>query len=125
MLTDTLNSQRQATLDHLDDLSHLMDSAITMPGTRMTVGADAIVGVVPIIGPLLTSGVSAYIVGQAWRHGAPTGMLVRMGGNIVGDTVLSSIPIVGFFADMFFKANTRNMALLRQHLQQPLYSEAR
>ncbi len=122
-LAETANHHRQATLDHLDDLARLMDSAITIPGTRLTVGADAIAGVVPVIGPLFTSGVSAYIVAQAWRHGAPPGMLVRMGGNILGDTVLSSIPVVGFFADMFFKANRRNVVLLRQHLEQGQHIE--
>jgi predicted aconitase with swiveling domain len=128
MLTDTAHNQRreqQATLDHLDDLARLLDSAITIPGTRITLGADAIAGVVPVIGPLLTSSVSAYIVAQAWRHGAPPGVLARMGANIVGDTMLSSIPVIGFIGDMFFKANRRNMDLLRHHLGQIPHHEVR
>lgn len=116
-VTQTLNPDRRATLAHLDDLARFLDSAITIPGTRMTVGADAIAGVVPVIGPLVTTGLSAYIVAQAWRHGAPIGLLARMGGNIAGDAVLSSVPVLGFFADMVFKANRRNMAHLRNHLE--------
>ncbi len=116
-VTQTLTPERRATLDHLDDLARFLDSAVTIPGTRMTVGADAIAGVVPVIGPLVTTGLSAYIVAQAWRHGAPLGLIARMGGNIAADAVLSAIPVAGFFADMFFKANRRNMAHLRNHLE--------
>jgi Domain of unknown function (DUF4112) len=111
-----IRPDRQATLAHLDDLSTFLDSAVTIPGTRMTVGADAIMGVIPILGPLTTTGLSAYIVAQAWRHGAPPSLLARMGGNIAADAVLSSIPVLGFFVDMAFKANKRNMAHLRRHL---------
>jgi predicted aconitase with swiveling domain len=116
-LAHTLTPERRATLDHLDDLARFLDSALTIPGTRMTVGADAIAGVVPVIGPLVTTGLSAYIVAQAWRHGAPAGLLARMGGNIAADAVLSAIPVAGFFVDMFFKANRRNMIHLRNHLE--------
>jgi predicted aconitase with swiveling domain len=116
-LVHTLPPDRRATLAHLDDLARFLDSAITIPGTRMTVGADAIAGVIPVMGPLVTTGLSAYIVVQAWRHGAPIGLLARMGGNIAADAVLSSIPVAGFFADMVFKANRRNMAHLRKHLE--------
>jgi hypothetical protein len=115
--THILSPERKMTLDHLDDLSRVLDSAFTVPGTRLTVGVDAIAGVVPVLGPLVTTGLSGYIVAQAWRHGAPAGTLARMGGNIAVDAVLSSIPVVGFFADMVFKANRRNMMHLRNHLQ--------
>jgi predicted aconitase with swiveling domain len=116
-IAQTLNPDRRATLAHLDDLARFLDSAITIPGTRMTVGADAIAGVVPVIGPLVTTGLSAYIVVQAWRHGAPMNLIARMGANIAADAVLSSIPVAGFFADMVFKANRRNMIHLRNHLE--------
>jgi Domain of unknown function (DUF4112) len=116
-ISPTLDPGRRATLAQLDDLARFLDSAITIPGTRLTLGADALAGVVPVLGPLVTTGFAAYIVFQAWRHGAPMGLLTRMGGNIVVDAVLSSIPVAGFFADMIFKANRRNMAHLRTHLE--------
>jgi Domain of unknown function (DUF4112) len=117
VLAHTPSPERRVTLDHLDHLARFLDSAITIPGTRWTVGADAFAGVVPVLGPLVTTGLSAYIVAQAWRHGAPAGLIARMGGNIALDAVLSSVPVAGFFADMVFKANRRNMAHLRNHLE--------
>ncbi|MFN0192643.1 MAG: DUF4112 domain-containing protein [Aestuariivirga sp.] len=107
---------RQGTLARLEKLAWFTDSSITIPGTSRTIGADALLSVVPGIGSVLGAGISAYAVVEAIRHDAPTGTLMRMGGNIALDALVGSIPVVGILFDMAFKANQRNLALLRTHL---------
>ena len=100
----------------LDALAQLLDSAVRVPGTNVTVGADALLNVVPGIGTACAKAVSGYIIWEARRLGAPTGTLVRMAGNVGLDFAISIIPVVGWFGDVFFRANRRNMDLLRDHI---------
>ena len=113
-----LGLNRQDTLDRLAFLAWFTDSAARIPGTSRTIGADGVLSLIPGIGSLLGTGMSLYMVAEAIRHGAPAGLLARMGANVAVDTVLSAIPIVGFLFDFIFKANQRNLALLREHLKE-------
>ncbi|RWL42225.1 MAG: DUF4112 domain-containing protein [Mesorhizobium sp.] len=100
----------------LDFLAAMLDSRWRIPGTSVRFGLDALVGLVPILGDAATSIVSAYIVLRARSCGAGNFLVARMLGNVLLDTVLGSVPIVGSIFDVYFKANNRNMRLLRQHL---------
>ena len=106
----------QADIDALDGLARLLDGQWRIPGTSIRFGVDALVGLVPGIGDAATGAVSAYIVYRAWRIGVPTGLLALMAVNIGLDTVLGAIPLAGSVFDVFFRANQRNMRLLRRHL---------
>ena len=108
----------RGTLERLEWLAWFTDSALRIPGTRRTVGADGLLSLVPGVGSLLGTGLSLYVVGEALRHGAPPRVLGRMGLNIAADTLLGAIPVIGFLFDMGFKANQRNLALLRGHLRE-------
>jgi hypothetical protein len=114
----TIDLTPRGTMERLEWLAWFTDSAIRIPGTRRTVGADGFLSIVPGVGSLVGTGMSLYVFGEALRHGAPLRILTRMGLNIAADTVLGSIPFVGFLFDMGFKANTRNLNLLRQHMQE-------
>jgi len=105
----------QADLDSLDRLARLLDGQWRIPGTSIRFGLDAMVGLVPGIGDAATGVVSTYIVYRAWRMGVPLGLLALMAVNIGLDTVLGSIPVAGSVFDVFFRANQRNMWLLRRH----------
>ena len=100
----------------LDALSRTMDSAFAIPGTKLRFGADALLNLIPGLGFVLSKGIAAYLVWEARRLGAPTPVLARMLGNLGVDAVLSAIPVLGWVADGFYRANDRNMALLRTHL---------
>lgn len=104
-------------LKSLDDLARLLDARWRIPGTGIRFGADAVAGLLPGVGDLATGLVSAYIVVRAANHGAPSHLLARMVGNVVIDTTVGSIPILGSVFDLFFKANKRNVRLLRRHLE--------
>lgn len=106
------------TLQRLEWLAWFSDSALRIPGTSRTVGADGLLSIIPGVGSLMGTGLSLYVVGEALRHGVPPRVLTRMGLNIAADTVLGAIPVIGILFDMAFKANRRNLELLRTHLKE-------
>lgn len=110
-------TSRQQRLARIDTLATLLDSALVVPGTNIRFGLDAIVGLVPGIGDLLTSLVSLYIVHEARQLGAPTHLLVRMVANIAIDGIVGSAPLAGDIFDVMWRANRRNMTLLYDHLR--------
>lgn len=105
--------------DHLRTLGHLLDEAFPIPGTRFRVGFDSLVGLVPGVGDGLTSVLSAYIVVQAARLGVPVPVLARMLLNVAVDGLVGTVPVLGDLFDAGWKANTRNLALLRAELERP------
>lgn len=104
------------TLQRLEWLAWFTDSALRVPGTSHRIGADGLLSLIPGVGSLLGTGLSLYLLGEAVRHGVPARLLTRMGLNIAADTAVGAIPVAGVLFDMAFKANQRNLALLRQHL---------
>jgi hypothetical protein len=110
--------EREA-LERLERLSRLLDTAIAVPGTSIRLGADAAIGLVPGIGDLITTLLSSYIVYEAHRLGAPKWLIARMIGNVVLDTTLGAIPLAGDVFDVMWRANRRNVRLLREHLTKP------
>jgi hypothetical protein len=105
-----------ATRARLDSLARVLDSAFRIPGTSVRVGADAALNLIPGIGTLAAKGVSSYIILEARRMGVPRSMLLRMAANVGVDFVISAIPVVGWFGDVFYRANLKNIALLKAHL---------
>lgn len=105
-----------ATRARLDALARLLDSALRVPGTSIRFGADSLLNLVPGLGTLTAQGLSAYLIWEASRLGAPRGTLMRMAANVGIDFAISAVPVVGWVSDVFYKANLRNMALLREHL---------
>lgn len=100
----------------LDRLATTLDSAFRIPVIGARFGADAILGLVPVAGDLVGMGLSAYLILEARRLGAPKWMLGRMAANVAVDTIFGSVPIVGSVFDVIYKANRKNMALLRDHI---------
>ncbi|MFN0177847.1 MAG: DUF4112 domain-containing protein [Gemmatimonadales bacterium] len=106
-------------LARLRRLSHWLDDGIRIPGTRLRVGLDPILGLVPGIGDAAGAILSAAIVVEAARQGVSRYTLVRMGGNIAVDAGLGAVPFIGDLFDAGWKANTRNLALLERHVEVP------
>lgn len=100
----------------LSRIARLLDSSMRMPLTPFRFGMDSIMSIVPVIGSFFGAFVSAYLVLEAYRLGAPRRTLAAMLGNIGVDTMLGSVPILGFFFDAAYKANNRNVALVQAWL---------
>jgi hypothetical protein len=103
-------------LRRLDRFAHLSDSAYRIPIIGRRIGLDGLVGLVPGIGDGVTALAALYPVVEAWKLGVPKALLLRMLVNIGTDSVLGAVPIAGDLFDFAFKANRRNVALLRRHL---------
>jgi hypothetical protein len=100
----------------LEAIARLLDSRWRVPGTGIRFGADAALNLLPGLGALVSKGVSAYLILEARRLGVPAGTLLRMIGNVGLDALIGAVPLAGWVGDVFFRANNRNMALLRAHL---------
>ena len=96
-----------------------MDAAVTIPGTNIRFGLDALIGLVPGLGDMAGAAMSGYIVLAAARLGAPTPVLVRMVTNVAIDGVVGSVPLLGDLFDVGWRANIRNTDLLDRHLAAP------
>ncbi|HZF74717.1 MAG TPA: DUF4112 domain-containing protein [Acetobacteraceae bacterium] len=107
---------RAAARERLERLAHALDSAVRVPGTQIRFGADSVLNVIPGLGTVATTALSAWLIWEARRLGAPRYLIGRMVGNVALDSAISSVPVAGWIGDVFFKANRRNMALLRDHL---------
>jgi hypothetical protein len=107
---------RAERIARIEWLSTLLDTAIVVPGTPIRFGLDALIGLVPGIGDAITTLLALYIVGEARALGAPRILIARMLANVALDGVVGAVPIAGDLFDVAWRANRRNVALLRQHL---------
>jgi hypothetical protein len=99
-------------------LAWLLDESIPLPG-GYRIGVDGILGLIPGVGDISTALLSSYVIYQARALGAPKSLLFRMGINVVLETIIGMVPLLGDLFDFYFKANLRNMALLDEFLQHP------
>ncbi|MBE9210751.1 DUF4112 domain-containing protein [Nostoc sp. LEGE 06077] len=103
----------------LRQLSRVMDKAITIPGTDISVGLDPLLGLLPVGGDVLTLVFSSYIILEAARLGASKATLGRMILNIIIDSLVGSVPVAGDLFDFAWKSNEYNIKLLEEHLKVP------
>jgi len=114
---DTSPAQsRAARIARIDALATLLDTAFLLPGTNIRFGFDAMIGLIPGIGDVITTALSLYIVGEARALGAPRHLILRMLANVALDGVVGAVPLLGDAFDVMWRANRRNIALLRNHL---------
>ena len=116
---NTNSTQETDVPERLETLSYLLDDAIPIPGTNYRIGIDPLLGIVPIGGDALTLVPSLYIVLEAAYMGLETGTIGRMLFNVFLDATIGSIPIIGTIFDAVWKANTRNLSLLRARARKP------
>jgi hypothetical protein len=97
-------------------LERLLERSFTIPGVNVPVGLDAIIGLVPVLGDVVTTALGAYVVWEAKNLGLPKWQLARMGANVLLDTAIGAIPLVGDAADVLFRSNSKNLKILTRHL---------
>ena len=110
-----IKSDRTAAISNLESLAKLMDSKFKIPGTNIRFGLDSLLGLIPGAGDFTSFIVSGYIVTILAKHGASGYLVARMIVNILIDTLFGSIPFLGDIFDVAFKANQRNIKLMKEH----------
>lgn len=105
---------REQRFARLDALARLLDVAFILPGTKVRYGIDGLIGLIPVVGDLLTTAISLWIVREARALGAPAHIVARMLGNVALDGVVGLVPFAGDAFDVMFRANMRNMRILRR-----------
>ena len=100
-------------------LARLLDDAVHVPGTRVGLGLDAVLGLIPGVGDAAGGLVSAFLVVQAARMGVPRAVLLRMLVNVGIDSVVGAVPLLGDLFDIGWKANRRNVALIEEAIAAP------
>jgi hypothetical protein len=111
-----LGNDPQSVRKRIETMETLLERSFRIPGINYPVGLDAIAGLVPVVGDVVTAAMGAYIVWEARNLGMPKWKLWRMAGNVAFDTAVGAIPIAGDAFDLLFRSNTRNLKIVRKHL---------
>lgn len=110
------NLTREQRIARLEAIAKLLDVAFILPGTKIRYGIDGLIGLIPVIGDIITTAISLWLVREARALGAPWYITARMLGNVAVDGVVGIVPFVGDAFDVIFRANMRNVRLLRRWL---------
>jgi len=113
---------RRAALDRLDMLATALDTAFIVPGTNIRFGVESLLRLIPGIGDAMASALSCYLLYEAYRLGVPRLLLARMLANVLLEGTVGAVPLAGDAFDVFFRANRRNVALLREHFARTGYA---
>lgn len=100
----------------IEAMEHLLEGLFTIPGTKQRVGLDVLLDLLPFGGTVIAAGMGSWLAWEARNLGMPKTALVRMAGNIGVDALLGVIPWVGAIPDFFFRSNTRNLRIIKRHL---------
>ena len=111
---------RSSALTEVEALAWLLDNSIPVPGTGgRRLGIDALIGLVPVFGDLVSGGLGLFVVWRGSRMGLPRVVVARMLANSAIDFAIGSIPVIGDAFDLWFKANTRNLGIMRRYVEHP------
>jgi hypothetical protein len=107
---------REQRLARFETLAKLLDVAFILPGTKIRYGVDGVIRLIPVVGDLLATAFSLWLVREARALGAPWHVTARMLGNVAVDGVVGMVPLAGDAFDVLFRANMRNVRLLKRWL---------
>lgn len=111
-----LGTDAESVRRRIDAMEQLLERSITLPGINRKIGLDAIVGLIPIGGDVLTAGMGLYMVWEARNLGMPKWRLLQMMANIGVDTAVGAIPLAGDVLDFFYRSNSKNLRIIKRHL---------
>lgn len=100
----------------MEAMERLLERSLTIPGTKIGVGLDAVLGVIPVVGDAIAAALGAYLLWEAKNLGLPKWKLWRMAGNIAFDAAVGAVPVAGDIFDFAFRSNSRNLRIVKRHL---------
>jgi hypothetical protein len=111
-----LGTDPQSVRQRVEAMERLLERMITIPGTKQKIGLDVVLDLVPVAGSTAAAVLGAYMAWEARNLGMSKWQFARIAGNIGVDWLLSLIPWVGAIPDFFFRSNTRNLRIIKRHL---------
>ncbi|WP_235829444.1 DUF4112 domain-containing protein [Croceicoccus estronivorus] len=111
-----IGSDPHSVRQRIEAMEKVMERSFVVPGINRPIGLDAIIGLVPVAGDVIGAAMGAYIVWEARNLGLSKWKLWRMAGNIAVDTVLGAVPLAGDLFDFLFRSNSRNLRIVKRHL---------
>jgi hypothetical protein len=111
-----LGSSLAAVRQRIEALEAVLERSVIIPGLNRPVGLDAIIGLVPVAGDLIAGAMALYLVWEARNLGMSKWHLGRMLANIGFDTLIGAVPLAGDLFDFLFRSNSRNLRIVRKHL---------
>ena len=100
----------------MEAMERLLERSVTVPGTTIGVGLDAVLGLIPVVGDAIAAALGAYLLWEAKNLGLPRWKLWRMAGNIAFDAAVGAVPVAGDIFDFAFRSNSRNLKIVKRHL---------
>ena len=116
LVTSLTGRDVESVRKRIEAMEHLLEGLFRIPGTSQKIGLDVILDLIPFGGDAIGSLLGAWIVWEARNLGMSKWQVTRMAGNIGFDMLLGLIPWVGAIPDFFFRSNTRNLRIIRRHL---------
>ncbi|MEE9433884.1 MAG: DUF4112 domain-containing protein [Sphingorhabdus sp.] len=111
-----MGSDPAAVRQRVEALELVLERAFHIPGTKIPVGLDSIVGLIPVLGDIITAAMGAYMVWEARNLGMSKWQLTRMAANVGIDTLIGFVPIAGDAFDFLWRSNTKNLRIIKRHL---------
>ena len=111
-----LGSDAAAVRQRVEAMEKLLERSLTIPGTKIPIGLDALAGLIPVAGDLITAAMGAWIVWEGRNLGMPKWQLWRMAANVGFDTAIGAVPVVGDLFDFAFRSNSKNLRIIKRHL---------
>jgi hypothetical protein len=105
-----------ASRQRIEAMERLLERVVVVPGINRPIGLDVMLGLVPIVGDIAAAALGSYIIWEARNLGLSRLQMARMMGNVGLDALLGLVPLVGDAADFLFRSNTRNLRIIRKHL---------
>ena len=112
----SLGSDAAAVRQRIEAMEKLLERSLTIPGTKIPIGLDALAGLIPVAGDLITAAIGAWMIWEARNLGLPKWQLWRMAANVGFDTAIGAVPLVGDVFDFAFRSNSKNLRIIQRHL---------
>ena len=112
----SLGTDAQSVRQRVEALEKIMERLFVIPGTNRAVGLDVILDLVPVVGSTAGAVIGAYMAWEARNLGMSKTAMARMAGNVGVDWLLGLIPWIGAVPDFFFRSNSRNLRIIKRHL---------
>jgi hypothetical protein len=109
-------TEPKAVRQRIEAMEKLLEGLFVIPGTKREVGLDALLSLIPTVGSVSAAALGSYILWEARNLKLSKLQIARMGGNVTLDMLLGAIPFVGVIPDFFFRSNSRNLRIIRKHL---------